>query len=610
MHNHRFVVKVAGESGQGINSIGEVLAKALKETGFYTFGYREYPSLIKGGYACHQTDFSDQPLQASSQWCDLLVCFSRVSIHAYLPTLRPGGQLLHMLRAVKFSEAEEQLIAERQIKVAYVEAEKIALAAGGKAIMANTVLVGMMWQLLGLEVEYVQEVLRATFAHKPEVIESNLSCLQAGYATPLPELKAVQLPFEVSKQRGNDGLLTGNHLITLGAIGAGVRAYFAYPMTPSSSILTYMADWYHETGILVKQVEDEISVAQMGIGAMFAGTRALVATSGGGFDLMTESLSMAAITETPFVCVLAQRPGPATGLPTWTSAADLNLALYAGHGEYARCVISVSDPASCYSLIQRAFNLAEKYQIPVIVLTDKQIAESLFQVPELPEDLPIERHLVPKEQLPSLRATDRFKITETGISPRWLPGQAEAMFDANSDEHTEDGSITEEAGPSEAMYSKRLRKEQTLLLELPEPELIGPPEARLTFIGWGSVRTTLQDVMQIWNREHPDQAFNYLHYEYLWPLKTERFQHFVNSQQRVVLIENNALGQLGNLLRQHTGYELKERLLKYDGRPFFIEDVLEFLQNNTNQERTAQGDAQLSLSRRSLSDQVRRLFLK
>lgn len=586
MLNNRFTIKVAGESGQGINSIGELLAKALKESGYYTFGYREYPSLIKGGYACHQTDISDEPLLSSSKWCDLLVCFSRVSIRAYLPTLREGGQLLHMLRAVTFTPEEEALIAERKIKIAYVEAEKIAVGTGGKAIMANTVMVGMLWQMLGLSLEPVSQVLRATFAHKPEVIEPNTACLSAGYTTQVPELTAVHLPFKTDPARGHDGLLTGNHIIALGAIGAGVRAYFAYPMTPSSSILTYLADWYHDSGMLVKQIEDEISVAQMGIGAMFMGTRALVATSGGGFDLMTESVSMAAMTETPFVCVLAQRPGPATGLPTWTSAGDLNLAVYAGHGEYTRCVMSVSDPSSCYSLMQHAFNIAEKYQIPVIVLTDKEIAESLFQMSTLPEDITIERHLVPVEHLDSLQSTDRFKITEDGISPRWLPGQSEAMFDANSDEHTEDGSITEEALPSEAMYAKRLRKEVTLWKELPEPELLGPENAKTTFVGWGSTRNTMHDVMTIWNAEHPEQQINYLHYEYLWPLKWEKLQELVKRGNELILIENNATAQLGGLITQKTSYQFKNTVLKYDGRPFFIEDILEYLH-----------DAKLPLSR-------------
>jgi 2-oxoglutarate/2-oxoacid ferredoxin oxidoreductase subunit alpha len=578
--SRRLVIKISGESGQGINSVGEMMAKAIKESGFFTFGYREYPSLIKGGYASHQVEFSDTPLLAPSQQTDFLLCFSRVSFHKYLSSVRSGGQVIHMLRKLELSAEEKEFVERNKIEVFHLPAETLAQQAGGKAIMANVVMVGALWQLLGLAAEPLQTVLRAEFAHKPEYIESNLKCLAVGLSCDLTELRSGKVPFKPQEGRGNDGLLTGNHIIALGAVAAGVRAYYAYPMTPSSSILSYLAQVYHQTGMLVKQVDDEISVAQMAIGSMFVGTRALVGTSGGGFDLMTESVSLAAMTETPFVCILAQRPGPATGLPTWTSAADLNLAIYSGHGEFARCVVAASDPASTYLTIQHAFNLAEEFQIPVIVLTEKQIAESLFQMSELPKDIPIQRHLVSEEELLKVESTDRFKLTDSGISPRWLPGQSDAVFVANSDEHTEDGSLTEEAAPSQQMYDKRLRKQQALLDSLPQPELIGPKKASFTLVGWGSVRNTLTDIMPVWNAQYPDHTFNYLHYEYVYPLHTEKLQAFISSDQPLLLIENNATGQLGGLITQTTGFFFKHKLLKYDGRPFFVEEVWEYLEKN------------------------------
>lgn len=574
----RYTIKIGGESGQGVNSVGEMVAKSLKESGLYTFGYREYPSLIKGGYAAHQIDLSDQPLASPSAATNILVCMSRVSVHAYLPTLRPGGMLLHSVTQLSFSPAEQQLIADKQLAVAYLPAYQLAFEVGGKAIMANTVLVGALWRLLGLDLEPVKQVIRREFADKPDVIEPNLACLQRGFEEQVPELQPVQLPFTLVPVREADALMSGNHVLSLGAVAAGVRAYYAYPMTPSSSILSYLASIYHQTGMLVKQVEDEISVAQMAIGSMFMGTRALVGTSGGGFDLMTESVSLSGMTETPFVCILGQRPGPATGLPTWTAASDLNLAVYAGHGEYARCVVAVSDIASCYIEIQKAFNIAEKYQIPVILLTDKEIAESLFQFDVLPGDVPIERHLVPEAECDQLQASDRYKITPSGISPRWLPGQADAPFDANSDEHLPDGSLTEEAEPTKAMYDKRLRKLETLAAELPEPELLGPELAVLTLVGWGSVRNSVMDALTIWNQANPQAQINYLHYTYVYPLKTARLQELVGRAQPLLLIENNAMAQLGGLITQHTGYQFSETFLKYDGRPFFIEEMIEFLE--------------------------------
>lgn len=574
----RQVIKIAGESGQGINSIGEIVAKALKRSGFYTFGYREYPSLIKGGHAFHQIDFADHPIFASSHKADILLCFSRVSFQAYLPTLRPSGQVIHMLPQLELTDIEKRQVQEDNIKIAYLAAGDLAQKAGGKVIMANVVIIGALWKLLGLKLEPLADVIREEFADKPDVIEPNIACLKKGYECKLKDLDTLKINFSPQPDRKNDALLTGNHLVALGAVAAGVRAYFAYPMTPSSSILSYMANIYHDTGMLVKQIDDEISVAQMAIGAMFAGTRALVATSGGGYDLMTESVSLAGMTETPFVCILGQRPGPATGLPTWTAASDLNLAIYSGHGEFPRCVIALSDSKSAYLAIQNAFNIAEKYQIPVIVLTEKQIAESLFQVEKLESDVPIKRHIVNKAELGKLKSSDRYKITEDGISPRWLPGEYEATYVANSDEHQTDGSITEESQPALDMYSKRLRKLDTLLAEIPEPELVGPQKSALTFVAWGSAKNTICDVMDLWNKAHPQKTINLLHYEYIYPPKIPRLLDLIAKAQPLVLLENNAFGQLGALLTLHTRYQFSEKLLKFDGRPFFVEELIEYLE--------------------------------
>jgi len=574
----RQVIKIAGESGQGVNSIGEIVAKAIKKSGFHTFGYREYPSLIKGGHAFHQIDFADHPINSSSRATDVLVCFSRVSFHAYLPTLRSSGQVIHMLPQLELTDTERQLVREKKIKIGYLAAGDLAQEAGGKTIMANVVMIGALWKLMALKLEPLIEVVRSEFAAKPNVIEPNINCLKKGHGLKLKDLETLKITFKPQASCQHDALLTGNHLIALGAMASGIRAYFAYPMTPSSSILSYMADTYHQTKILVKQIDDEISVAQMAIGAMFMGTRALVATSGGGFDLMTESVSLAGMTETPFVCILGQRPGPATGLPTWTSASDLNLALYAGHGEFPRCVIAVSNSKSAYTVIQNAFNLAEKYQIPVIVLSEKQIAESLFQVKELEDNVTIERHLAEGKKLTTLESGDRYKNTKSGISPRWLPGANEATFVANSDEHAADGSVTEDSEAALTMYSKRLRKLEFLRDELPDPVLVGPQKSVLTFVSWGSTRNTISDVIDLWNKAHPKKSVNLLHYEYIYPPKTSKLLDLIAAAQPLVLLENNAFGQLGALLTAHTRYQFSDKLLKFDGRPFFVEELIEYLE--------------------------------
>jgi 2-oxoglutarate/2-oxoacid ferredoxin oxidoreductase subunit alpha len=586
----RFALKISGESGQGINSIGEIFAKLFKRHGYGIFGYREYPSLIKGGYSSFQLDISDHTINSSSAQCDILACLNRQSLHAYLPTVREKGLVLYIFPRIDLTPAEKTLVAERQLQLVYVPALDLAYQNGGSYIMANTVLTGIIAQLLPLDFKMVQEIFAAEFSKKPALLEKNLNCLQVGYDYAIEGVKPWDITFTTTADHADDYLLTGNHALALGAVAAGVRAYYGYPMTPTSSVLTYLAATAHQTGMLVKQIEDEISVAQMAIGSMFMGTRALCGTSGGGFDLMTESLSLAGMTETPFVCILGQRPGPATGLPTWTATGDLLLAAYAGHGEFPRLVIAASDPTTAYTLMQHAFNLAEKFQIPVIILTEKQIAEALFAINAFPAALTIERHLPTMEQLAQMKSTDRYDTTtESGVSPRWLPGQSDETFDGNGDEHLPDGSLTESAEPVQAMFDKRMRKIPALAAALPEPELYGPEDAEITFVSWGSVKnavldaqTALQKISEVDKQKYP--TFNYLHYEYMFPIKTKRFLALTKSAKRLVLIENNGTAQLGTMLSQATGYQFADVVLKSDGRPFFIEDILTYLRSLTEKE--------------------------
>jgi 2-oxoglutarate ferredoxin oxidoreductase subunit alpha len=583
----RFSLKIGGYSGQGINSIGEVLVKLCKETGWQVFGYREYPSLIIGGYASYQMDISDHPVNSSSERVDVLVCLGREALKQYITDVRPGGLIIHTLPRFVASAEQKTYLETNNIEMVYVPAEDMVRAAGAHPILINTLVTALLARLLGFELELVKRLFREKFSYKQHLLEANIAFLDTGYNHELISTNIKPLGFARDVALDNYISMTGNHAFVLGAVAAGVRALYAYPMTPSSSILSYAAAIYHETGMLVRQVEDEISVAQMGLGSMHMGTRALVATSGGGFDLMSESLSMAGITEIPFVCIIAQRPGPATGLPTWTAAGDLNLALYAGHGEYPRCVLSGSDPISCYEQIQVAFNLAEELQIPVLVLTDKQIAESMYTFEKFPAPLPIVRGLASAEELEAIQSTDRYADTPSGISKRWLPGQSDATFDANADEHTADGSITEEAEQSRLIMEKRMRKLVALRERLPEPELFGPADADVLLVGWGSTKTTVVDALTIMEKQTTSPLVAYLHYTALYPLRTERLLELVGVSKRVVLVEQNYLGQLGQLITQETGYQFAEKLLKYDGRPLFVEDILALFETPAHNEKGA-----------------------
>ena len=567
MSKKRISVKFGGASGQGINTTGLLLAKTLNQEGFKIFAYREYPSLIQGGVASYQVDFSNTQINSSSRYSDILLCFTQESLEEYIESVNENGIIIYDFKDYSLTEEQEAFLEKNNITKIYIDSKSIAVDSGGTEIMSNVVMLGILWKILDLDSEVLVEVILDFFKTKNIDLEAEKKAILAGYNSPSyrPELsKKFDLPrTDVFKHKSL--VMTGNHAICLGAISAGMRVYYGYPMTPATSIFKYLGDTSEQTGVLVKQAENEITAVQMAMGSMYMGTRALVGTSGGGFDLMIETMTCAGISETPLVIFLSQRTGAATGVPTWTGAGDLNTAVKGGHGEFPRCVISTSDVESSYTLIQEAFNIADIYQIPVIVLSEKQISESLFSIKSLPKNITIERNLNDGEK--------RYQITDTGISPRWIPSKEKKPYIHNSDEHDEEGTATEESKEIVSMSDKRMRKLSLLKDQLPEPQLYGKPNSNTIFVGWGSVKNTVLDVIEKGN----DIA--YLHYEYIYPLKTKMLKELIGKEKRLILVENNQSGQLGALIKEELGYEFNEKLLKYDARPFFVEDILDFLKN-------------------------------
>ncbi|MBI5411904.1 2-oxoacid:acceptor oxidoreductase subunit alpha [Candidatus Peregrinibacteria bacterium] len=579
----RTVIKVAGESGMGLLSVGNIVSKALKGMGFYVVSDREYPSLIKGGHSNLQIDFSAEPLHSLSKSVDFVIALDRPGLVEYMNIVKPGGVLIHGFERHQSIPNLETRAKERGIHMIYLPARTLAYSLGGTELMANMVLLGLLWRLLGFDLKPLETGIEKQFANKPKLLTIDLQCVRVGFSAQEGNGGFVGACHGAPTQTPDTILVNGNQAITLGAIQAGVRAYYAYPMSPASSILTYMAEYARETGLLVKQAEDEITAAQMAVGSMFMGTRALVATSGGGYDLMTETVSLAGMIETPLVIVIAQRPGPATGLPTWSAQADLNLAIHSGHGEFARVVIGVSDPASCYELIQHAMNYADEFQTAVIVLTEKTICEMQTTVPPFEEGkIPIKRGLLvtdPKE-LETLKASDRFKITENGLSKRWIPGSGKTWFYGNGDEHKEDGVLTEEGAEVSAMIAKRMKKMETIEKALPEPTIHGVKKgAAISFVGWGSSKNAVLDAIQ--NCKEKGITVNYLHFDYLWPFKTATLTQFFRDNQNVHLIEGNYQGQLGNLIEALPNLRFKGRLLQWNGRPFCMEDVTDYISRHS-----------------------------
>ena len=575
---NRLRIKVAGQSGSGLLSVGEILINSFKELGYNVVADREYPSLIKGGYSCFSINVSDKEIKGLSNKADIMLSIDKESMEAYFDTLEKGGILVHGYERLFGIKDLIEKAKKRDIKVVHQMVRSIAKEKGASILMTNVILTGIFWKTLGLDYNVLKKSVENKFKSKPELLEINLRCLKAGYDSVDKIISLEDFKIKLLKKKEKKIVINGNKALALGAVHAGCRFYIAYPMSPSSSILTYFSEMSEKTGVMVKQGEDEITVANMALGAMFMGTRALFATSGGGYDLMTETVSLAGMIENPLVGIIAQRPGPATGLPTWTLQADLNLAIYSSHGEFPKVVISISDPQDAFDLIQHAFNISEKYQIVVLVLTEKNICESEMTISPFKQGkISIERGLVKEEDLQNLKNIDRFRITKNGLSKRWIPGSTDkAYYFANGDEHDEDGSLTEDGEKCASMYEKRMRKMDLVSKALPEPEIYGVRKgADISFVGWGSSKNIMRDVIAIYKNK--GIKVNYLHFSYLYPLKTKVLERFFNENSSVNLIEGNYQGQLGKMIEAEVKKKFAGKLLKYNGRPFFLEDLEKFI---------------------------------
>ncbi|MGE5307894.1 MAG: 2-oxoacid:acceptor oxidoreductase subunit alpha, partial [Deltaproteobacteria bacterium] len=418
----------------------------------------------------------------------------------------------------------------------------------------------------------VETVLKDTFkGKKPEIIARNSAVALASYDMTMDNRdRFSRIRFDVHPEVPAEKQLfmSGHDGVTLGAVKGGCKFYSGYPMTPSSSILELMAHVAERYGIVVEQAEDEIAAINMVIGASFAGARAMTATSGGGFCLMTEGLALAGMTETPVVICLGMRPGPATGFPTRTSQDTLSFALNAGHGEFARVVYAPGSIEQGFHLAVKALNIAEKYQVPVIILTDQHFADSYMNIPMFDTDkVRVERYLLPPGDARNYR---RYQLTPNGISPRAVPSRIEGVVYADSDEHNEAGHITENEGMGEAMVTKRYyQKMEDLSKEIEQPAALNTDEAGVILVGFGSTYGVMKDASLAMPSE-----LGFIHIPQLWPFPGEALTALVGEEKTVLTIENNAAGQLARLILQETAIEVDGSILKFDGRPFNLDEVL------------------------------------
>jgi len=573
--------KIAGEAGQGVESSGAGFAKALARGGLHIFAVQDYMSRIRGGHNFFQIRVKDEPLYSHNEALHLLLAFTAQAVEKHLPEIVPGGGVIYDQRIAR--KVDGAAIEARGIKALPVPLVKIAQEEGGDKIMANTAAVAAAAGLVDYPYEFISSVIADNFKKKgEETVTANLKVARYAYDYARDQYGS-NFEFKLRSIEGAPRrmVINGNQALALGALLGGCGFISAYPMTPATSIFEWLMGKGHKYGVVAKQVEDEIAAINMAIGAAHAGARAMTATSGGGFSLMVEALGLAGMTETPLVVVEAQRPGPSTGLPTRTGQEDLLFLLHASQGEFPRLVLTPGTIQEAFEAGWRAFNLAEKYQTPAIVITDNFLANSLQAVDESALDLDgvvVERgELLADKDLDKLHGDyRRYAVTESGISPRALPGHPEAVYVTPGNEHTVEGRITEEIPLRVEQMEKRMRKAELAAQEIAGPTLYGPEEAEVTFICWGSSYGPVREAVDNLNRE--GEVANLLHFRELYPFPAAETIASLSGVRRSIVVEGNYTGQLQTLIQAHTGRLMPYSIRKYDGRPFSPEYILDHVQ--------------------------------
>jgi len=554
-------VLIGGEAGQGLVTLGELLAKSLVRAGYFIVVTQSYHSRIRGGHNTYTIRASAEKIVAPREEVDLLVALNPETVALHKRELSAGG--------LTIVDKGFETTSDNCLQVPYVEL--------GEKQFSNVVALGVASFLLGLESEMVGKALDDAFGKKaPELAEKNMQILQESYRWCSQQgvnFSKLAPPADLRKRL----LMNGNEAIAMGALSAGVKFCSFYPMTPATSIALNLAAQASSMGLVVEQAEDEIAAINMAIGASFAGAPSIVPTSGGGFALMTEGVSLAGMSETPLVIVVAQRPGPATGLPTRTEQADLEFVLHSGHGEFPRAIFSPGTVEECFWLTRKAFEVAAKSQGPVFILTDQFLADSARPIE--PFDL---ASIATVEAGVEKDSSDlpyfRYNIYESGVSPRLLPGMSKHLVVAGSDEHPVDGHLTEDLGVRKFMVEKRLRKEEEIISEVVPPEIQGDEKPDLLLVTWGSSKGAILEAAA--KLRNDSARVGTLHFSQVWPLVPHQFLGVLQDAREVVCVEGNALGQLARLIRRETGFDFHRRVLRYDGLPITPEYILRALGNS------------------------------
>lgn len=562
-----YTIKIGGEAGQGIHTIGGTLARVFSRSGYHVFTHQDYESRVRGGHNFYQIRVADRPVSAVSEKVDILVALDKETILRHESELTVKGIIIYDSSFHKQKHTEPYFLD--------VPFSDLAIKHGGSKIMLNTVATGAVLGIMNMKTEILADIMKETFTNKGEdMAAGNIRAADAGHDFAVNNCS--QCSFTVSEPSDKKMLINGTEAIGLGTIASGCKFYSAYPMTPATGIMNYIAGKEAEYGIIVEQAEDEISAINMALGASFAGVRAMTGTSGGGFALMQEGVSLAGMTETPIVIALAQRPGPATGLPTRTEQGDLLFLLHSGHGEFPKIVFAPGTPEQAFYLTNKAFELSEKYQVPAFIITDQYLADTQWTYDGFDAGkIRYTDRRLRSEELHKLPEYKRHAFTDSGISPLAVPGASRHLVVTDSDEHDEAGHITEDNVMRNRMMEKRLFKKMPLIREeIAPPVLYGDEDPDIMLVGWGSTYGVIKEVVDALSA---DKSIAMLHFSEIYPFPLEKKLNYLgllNNAKLAICIENNATGQFARLIKSETGYIFFENeIKKFDGRPFTLEGL-------------------------------------
>jgi 2-oxoglutarate ferredoxin oxidoreductase subunit alpha len=575
MANVDLSIAIGGAAGQGIATPGDILARIFVRRGLHLNAYNAYQSIVRGGHIFLTLRTSDGPVLSFGDKIDIMMPLNQDTMNRHLGLMKAGSAVLYNGDKIKPGEVADG------VQLCPFSVKELAPKIRGDLIQ-NTIALAAVLRLIGVEFKILEDILTLQFKRKGEsVVAENVGVARAGYDYAGAHFKAFQ--FTLPDTGKKLAFFEGNQALAMGGAAAGVRFYCAYPMSPSSGVLHWMARHAQQLDIMVRQVEDEIGVINMAIGAAHAGCRAMCATSGGGFALMTEGLGAAALMEIPVVCINVQRAGPATGVPTKTEQGDLWQVLGAGQGDYPRIIVAPTNIPDCFKTVPELFNLVDKFQCPGIILSDLLLSEGRSSVDpaELNFNVPIDRGAVIglNGATPSLNGGyKRYKLTDTGVSPRALPGTPGFEHVVATDDHDEDGVLIsdEYTNPHkrQAMHEKRMRKMEAILPLLDAPKLWGAEDAQITLLGWGSTEGVMKEAIQKLADEDGIAA-NLLQIKWLVPLHGAAIAAALAKSKKVIIVENNYSGQFARYLRSETGIVVDGHIRKYDGEPFMPHHIVD-----------------------------------